>query len=130
MTVLTEMPHAHRNLRRRRALQMRTAQIQQSGTLAIGEQAEVANADETGGQNMQQEATEKLIGLERHSSSLAAMGVVAPTEGDLAFGHGDEARVGDGDAMSITREIGEDLRGSSKRSLGIDDPFTVGSSAQ
>jgi hypothetical protein len=34
MTVLTEMPHAHRSLGRGRALQMRTAQIQQLGTLA------------------------------------------------------------------------------------------------
>ena len=57
VAVLTEMPDAHRSLRRRRALQMRTAQIQQLGTLAIGEQAEVANAHKTGGQNMQQEAT-------------------------------------------------------------------------
>jgi hypothetical protein len=79
---------------------------------------------------MQQEAPEKLIGLEGHSSSLAAMGIVAPTEGDLTFGHGDEARVGDGDAMSITREIGEDLGGSSKRSFGVDNPLTVGSGTQ
>jgi hypothetical protein len=57
MTVLTEMSHAHRSLRRRRARQMRTAQIQQWGTLVIGEEAEVANAHETGGQDMQQEAT-------------------------------------------------------------------------
>ena len=57
VAVLTEMPNAHRSLRRRRALQMRTAQIQQLGTLAIGEQTEVANAHETGGQDMQQEAT-------------------------------------------------------------------------
>jgi len=57
VAVLTEMPNAYRSLRRRRALQMRTAQIQQLGTLAIGEQTEVANAHETGGQDMQQEAT-------------------------------------------------------------------------
>ena len=57
MTVLTEMPHADRRLRRRRALEMRTAQLQQLGTVAIGEQAEVANAHESGGQDMQQEAT-------------------------------------------------------------------------
>ena len=79
---------------------------------------------------MQQETAEKLIGGERHGSSLAALGIVAPTEGDLTFGHGYEARVGDGDAVSITREIGEDLGRSGKRSLGIDDPFTVGSGAQ
>jgi len=38
--------------------------------------------------------------------------------GDLALGHGHKARVCDGDAVGITREIGEDLRGSGKRSLG------------
>lgn len=98
--------------------------------MAIGQEAEVANAYETGGQNMQQEAPQKLIGGERHGSRLVTMGVIAPTEGDLTFGHGDEAGVGDGDAVSITREIGEDLGRSGKRSLGIDDPFTVGSGAQ
>lgn len=35
------------------------------------------------------------------------MGVVAPTEADLTFGQGDEARVGDGDAVSVTREMGK-----------------------
>src|SRR5215472_10806035 len=79
---------------------------------------------------MQQEATEKLIGLQRHGSSLVAMGIVAPTEGDLAIDHSQEARVGDGDAVSITRKIGEDLLRSGKRSLGIDDPVTMGVGAQ
>ena len=94
--------------------------------MAIGEQAEIANAYETAGQNMQQEATEKFICFERHSSSLVPMSVVTPTEGDLPLGHGDETRIGDGDAVSITREIGEDLRRSGKRSLGIDNPIYVG----
>ena len=111
-------------------LQIRAAAMQELGAMAIGQEAEVANAYETGGQNVQQEAAEKLLGLERHDSSLVAMGVVTPTEGDLTFGHGDEARVGDGDAVSIAREIGEDLGRSSKRSLGIDDPFTLGSNTQ
>ena len=79
---------------------------------------------------MQPKATEELIGGERHGSSLAALGVVAPTKGDLTIGHGHEARVGNGDAVSITREIGEDLGRSGTRSLGIDDPSTVGSGAQ
>ena len=83
-----------------------------------------------GGQNMQQEATEKLIGVERHGASLVSVGVVSPTKGDPTVGHGNEARVGDGDAVGIAREIGQDLRGSGKGSLGIHDPVAMGSGVQ
>src|SRR5215472_9486390 len=58
------------------------------------------------------------------------MGVVSPTEGDLAFSHGQKAGVGNGDAVGIAGKVGEDLGGSSKRSLGIDDPVGLGSGAQ
>src|SRR5215471_9882284 len=58
------------------------------------------------------------------------MGVVSPTEGDLAFSHGQKAGVGNGDAVGIAGKIGEDLGGSGKRSLGIDDPVGLGGSAQ
>jgi len=53
------------------------------------------------------------------------MGVISPTEGDLAFGHGNESGVSDGNAVSITREIGQDLRGPGKGSLGINDPVAM-----
>jgi len=57
------------------------------------------------------------------------MGVISPTEGDLAFGQGNESRVSDGNAVSIAREIGQDLRGPGKGSLGINHPFPLGSGA-
>ena len=34
-----------------------------------------------------------------------------------------DAAVGDGDAMGVAAEIGEDLRGSAERLLGVDDPI-------
>src|ERR1700677_4662744 len=34
-----------------------------------------------------------------------------------------DAAVGDGDAMGVAAEIGEDLRGAAERLLGIDDPI-------
>ena len=58
------------------------------------------------------------------------MGVVSPTEGDLACGHGQEAGVGNGDAVGIAGKVGEDLGGSSKRSLGIDDPVGLSGGTQ
>jgi hypothetical protein len=33
-----------------------------------------------------------------------------------------DAAVGDGDAMGVAAEIGENLRGSAERLLGVDDP--------
>src|SRR6516225_2053660 len=98
--------------------------------MTIGEHAEVTDAYKTRGQNMQEEAAEKLIGLQGHGPTLVFMGIISPTKGDLAVGHGNEAGVGDGDAMGIAREISQDLRRSGEGSLGIDDPFTLGSGAQ
>ena len=36
---------------------------------------------------------------------------------------GSDAAVGDGDAMRVAPEIGEDLRRAAERLLGIDDPI-------
>jgi hypothetical protein len=57
-------------------------------------------------------------------------GIIPPTEGDFAFGHGQEPGVGDGDAVGIAGKVGEDLGGSGKRSLGIDDPVRLGGRAE
>ncbi len=57
------------------------------------------------------------------------MGVISPTEGDPTVGHCHQPRVGDGNAVSITREIGQDLRGPGKGSLGINDPVPMRGSA-
>ena len=53
------------------------------------------------------------------------MGVISPSEGDPTVGHGQESRVCDGNAVSIAREIGQDLRGPGKGSLGINDPVAM-----
>ena len=36
---------------------------------------------------------------------------------------GDEPGIGDGDAMGVTREVGENGLGSGEGSLGVDDPL-------
>jgi hypothetical protein len=72
-------------------------------------------------QDVQQKTAEKLDGRERHASLLAALLVVLEQEGDLAVGEGDDAVVGDGDAVGIAAEISEDVLGAAKGRLGIDD---------
>jgi hypothetical protein len=39
--------------------------------------------------------------------------------------HFDEAAVADGDAVGVTREIGQHLFWSGERALGVHHPFTV-----
>jgi hypothetical protein len=109
---------------------MVTAEIEELGTVAVGEQAEVANAHETLGQDMEQKTAQEFIGGKCHGARLVSTGIVPPTEGDFAFGHGQEPGVGDGDAVGIAGKVGEDLGGSGKRSLGIDDPVPLGGGAQ
>jgi len=57
---------------------------QQSGAPSIGEEAEVADADEALGEQMKQEATEKLIACEGHQLVLIVVGGITPAKGNLA----------------------------------------------
>lgn len=96
---------------------------QQSGAPSIGEEAEVADADEALGEQVKQEATQKLIVRDGHHFLPIVVGRVAPAEGDLAVGEGDQAMVGDGDAVSIAAEILQHILGSTERWFRVDDPI-------
>ena len=60
------------------------AERQESSAPSIGEEAEVADADETLGKQVKQEATEKLIACEGHQLVLIVVGGVTPAKGNLA----------------------------------------------
>ena len=79
---------------------------------------------------MQEETAEEFVGLQGHGASLLPMGVIAPTKSDLTIGYGNQAGVSDGDAMSIGREIGQNLQGPGEGALCIYDPVALGSGAQ
>jgi hypothetical protein len=53
------------------------------------------------------------------------VGIILPAEGDLVVLEGDEAMVGDGDAMGVAAEIAEDVMGTAERGFGIDDPIVT-----
>ena len=97
------------------------------GTLAACEHSIIADAVETGGQNMHQETADELVGRERHHFvTLGAFdSVVLLLKGDALLIAGDQAPVGDGDPMSVAGEITQDFLGSSKRALAVDDPFAL-----
>jgi len=93
---------------------------------AFGEETVVTDAMETGREHVDQKATDELVVSERHH--LDACGsvdaVVLPPEGDAAV-DGEEAAVGDGDAVGVTRHVAQHLLGSAERLLGVDDPIGV-----
>src|SRR5262249_12685068 len=73
------------------------------GPVAVGKQAIMADAVEPFWQDVHEEAANELVGMERHR--LPAIGaikpIVLPAEGDATIVGGDEAPVGDGDAMRV-----------------------------
>jgi hypothetical protein len=81
-------------------LEKAEAERQQRGSLTVGEEAEVTDADEASWQQVQQEATQKLIGWQAHESLLVAVGGVSPAEADLAFRESDQPAVRDADVFA------------------------------
>src|SRR5262245_40385624 len=97
------------------------------GPVGIGEEAVVTDAMQSVGQDMDQEAADELVGVERHKliASVALGPVILPFESDALAGEGDEPAVGNSSAVCVAGKVGEDGVGSAKRSLGIDDPFDL-----
>jgi hypothetical protein len=95
------------------------------GASAVGEETVVADAVETVGQDMDEEAADELVDGERHRlGPLTAVGaVVLPLEGHACTGDADQPAVGDRDAVRIARQIGQHRCGSAERTLAVNDPF-------
>jgi len=79
---------------------------------------------------MQQETAQELFRLDRHHSLVISVGIISPAEGDLVVGEGDQARVGDGDAVRVAGEIAEDMMWTAEWGCGIDDPVLTEQGAQ
>ena len=92
---------------------------------AVGEEAEMADANQAAGQNVKQEAAQELMSVNRHDLLLASVGIVSPEEGDAIVLEGHEPMVGDGDAMGIAGQIVEDVLGAAEGRLGVDDPVLL-----
>src|SRR5215831_4805128 len=82
---------------------------------------------ETVWQYVDQEAADELIGAERHKlvASVALGSVILPFEGHALVVEGDEAAVGNSNAVRVARQVGEHSVGSAKRPLGIDYPLDL-----
>ena len=74
---------------------------------------------------MEQEAAQELVDREGHQTLLVLVSGVSPTKGDLVLLEGDEAVIGDGDAMRVAAQVMEDMLGSTEGRLAVDDPIVV-----
>jgi len=90
--------------------------------MAVGHEAEVADAMEAVGQRVKKEAADELVGLEPHDFCRAVLAVVLPGKGDVILVEGYEPAVGDGDAMGVAAEIGQHLCGPAEGPLGVNNP--------
>ena len=90
---------------------------------AVGEESEVADANQAAGQDVKQEAAQELISGNGHDLLLAAVGIISPAEGDAIVLEGHEAMVGNGDAMSVASQVVENMFGAAEGWLSVDDPI-------
>jgi len=77
----------------------------------------MADAVETIRQAVEQETADELVRCQRHRARGVAVAVVAPAEGHAGVVGAHQAAVGDGDAVGVTAEIGEDPFGRSNGGL-------------
>jgi len=103
---------------------------QKGGAATVSQEAEGADANKAAGQHMQQKATQELWCLDGHHSLVISVSIISPAEGNLIVGEGDEAVVGDGDAVNVAGEIAQDMMGAAEGWFGIDDPWLTEQGAQ
>ena len=98
------------------------APCEHTATPAVGKKAEVADADQTLRQNVDQESAQKLICGDRHDLLLAAVRIVFPEKRDPIILERNQSMVGDGDAVRIAGEIVQNMFRTSEGWLGVDHP--------
>jgi hypothetical protein len=82
----------------------------------------VTDANQSFGQNVDQESAEKLFCGNSHNLLLAAVGIILPSERHSIILEANESMVGDRDAVGIAREIMQNMFGAAEGWLGVDDP--------
>ncbi len=90
---------------------------------AIGEQAEMAYAYESQGEDMKEETTDEFVAGQGHGFDAIGVSVITPPETDLALGEVDETVVGQCDAVGISPKVSDDLLRSGEGTLGVDHPI-------
>jgi hypothetical protein len=102
---------------------MDSAESQRLTPVAVGKQPEVANLDETGGQDMEQEAADELDCIGLHDAVAVVVPGVPAAEAHTVVIEAEESAVVDGDAVPVAGQVLQHIPGSAERRLGVDHPI-------
>ena len=109
-------------VRLRGGVQQLKTEWQECGAAAVGQEAEIANANEARRKQMQEETAEELLQRQRHPPLLVVMRRIPPAKRDLAIRQGDQSVVGDGDPVGVGTEIAQGVLRTSEGSFAVDNP--------
>lgn len=104
-------------------VQVLTAKPEGLSTVAIGEQSEVADFDETDGEDVEKETADEFHGVEAHDLEAFVVLRVPPLELDTIFCQAHQSAVGDGHAVGVTSQILEHVLEAVQGRLSVDDPL-------
>lgn len=93
------------------------AEGEQAPPVAVGEQPEVADADEAVGQDVEQETADEFESGQPQGLPAFGVGAVLGEEKDAVALEADETLVGDRDAVRVAAEVAEDVSGPAKGGL-------------
>jgi hypothetical protein len=103
---------------------MESTQSQRLSAVAVGKQSEVADLDEAGRQDMEQKTSDELDRIELHDAAAVVVSGIAPAKAHLPVVEAEQSSVGDGNPVSVARQVLQHMFGSSERRLGIDHPLS------
>jgi hypothetical protein len=103
--------------------QVLAAKAESLSTVAVGQKAEVADLHEAGGQDVEEETTDKFYCFQSHHFEAFAILRVPPAKADPIFDEADQSAVRDGHTVGIASQIFEHVVGACQGRFGIDDPL-------
>ena len=89
---------------------------------SVGQKAEVTNTHEAVGQDVEQEAADKFLGLQRYRLFAIAVSSISIAQGDFSVLDLENTIVGERHAVGVAAEVVEDGLGRAERLFGIHDP--------
>ncbi len=98
--------------------------------ISVPQETVVADALEACRQDVDQKASDKFVGAQRHHLGFATVAIVLPMEADISIFDVDQAIVGDGDAVGIASDIVQNPFGPGKGGLCVNDPVNLANGVQ
>jgi len=99
-----------------------SADRQQVPAAAVGEEAAETDPHEAARQSVEQEPPQELFGGDGHQPLFVLMRIILPSKSDFAVGKVHDPVIGNGDSVSVSGQVVEDMFGSSEWPFGIDYP--------